>query len=103
MPHRSHSSGPDQYNPQTNRCYVELASRTSDETDPNLQESDDLYDGQTGEQLASVISQGKNCPNDPCKTTGVVYDVQHKSIAGSTYAQDAKEYIDDLMDDDRKR
>jgi uncharacterized protein YfcZ (UPF0381/DUF406 family) len=91
------------YNPQTNRCYVEIASQTANENDPYFQASDDLYDGQTGEHLARFISQGKNCPAEPCRTTGTVDDVHHQRIAGFNYAQDAEEYIYDMMYDPRDR
>ncbi len=91
------------YDPPSNRCYVEISTQTTDGHGHNVDATDTLFDGQTGEHLASVISQGKNCPAEPCKTTGTVDDVHHQRIAGFTYAQDATEYIYDTMYDKRDR
>ena len=91
------------YNPQTNRCYVELSVQTANLSHLEYS-SDTLYDGQTGELLAVHLVEGKTCPDGPdCKTTGTVYDEHHRMAVGSTPSQDAEDYIDALMDDDRER
>lgn len=82
---------------------MEIASQTANKNDLYSQADDDLYDGQTGEHLADFTSQGKNCPAEPCRTTGTVDDVHHQRIAGFNYAQDAFEYIYDMMYDPRDR
>lgn len=93
------------YNPQSNRCYVELSAQTADLTDPNIYASDTLYDGQTGELLAQRTFKGRSCPvvGPDCKMTGNVFDKHHESSVGKTSYDDASGYIDSLMDDDRKR
>jgi len=92
------------YDPETNRCYVEITTVTADRSDPHFQGFDELYDGQTGEELATVISQGRNCPANPCNTSGVVYDVHHKKISNSfSSTEDAREYIYDMMYDKRDK
>jgi hypothetical protein len=75
---------------------VELTTQKADLRDPDADIHEFLYDGQTGELLASYSMQGKTCPSPPdCKTRGFVFD-QHG-------AGDAGEYISSMMDDDRKR
>jgi hypothetical protein len=92
------------YNPQTNRCYVKVTVQTANLSDRNIYASDYLYDGQTGELLASHTFRGTTCPIEPnCKTTGIVFDEHHQMKRGTSTAQDAEDYIDSMMDDPRER
>lgn len=85
------------YNPGTNRCYVELTVHAA-----NLSEYDKhafgrfLYDGQTKEMLATgQINHGKK--------SGMVFDKQHHTTDLENAGwDDASEYIDEMMTDDRK-
>lgn len=86
------------YDPQSNRCYVEISSTTSDRTKPYIQSMDELYDGQTGEQLATLLYTGKNCPSDPCKAVGTT-PPEHKICTGCTSSEDAENYIREKMND----
>jgi len=86
------------YKPEENRCYVEIAFQTAERDSPYFQSHDDLYDGQTGAQLASVLNTGKNCPNDPCKAVGIT-PPEHKICKGCTSSEDAEKYIIDKMND----
>jgi hypothetical protein len=90
------------YNPQSNRCYVELSFKTANRTDHMIY-TDQIYDGQTGELLAFRSAQ-EDCPDGPdCKKLGSVFDNHHETSVGRTLYEDASDYIDGLMDDDRKR
>jgi hypothetical protein len=84
------------YNPQMNRCYVELTAQTADTTKPLSYVGRSLYDGQTGEMLAiAQIKKGKKW--------GMVYDRSHqaKTLADAGW-DDASEYINATMADDRR-
>jgi len=84
------------YTPQTNRCYVELTVQTADTTTPLRYLSRYLYDGQTGEMLAAAqIKEGKKW--------GMVYDqsYQTKTLENAGW-DDASEYVNVIMTDDRK-
>jgi hypothetical protein len=86
------------YSPETNRCYVEITSVTADRDSLHFQSYDVLYDGQTDEELASVLKTGKNCPNDPCKAVGITPG-EHKICTACTSSEDAENYIRDKMHD----
>jgi hypothetical protein len=106
----SHYSSPTQtshYNPLTNRCYVELF-------DNGHGYHRHLYDGQTGEILAVVDDNGGVCPGG-CPRTGSIFGrgivmIQGNKALGNTDneavhdpASDAEAFINNVMDDDRKR
>jgi hypothetical protein len=85
------------YNPVTNRCYVELVVQSADLTKPMKIFSQYLFDGQTGEMLASLkVENGQK--------SGTVFDRNHQT---TTYANagwdDAQDYINAMMADDRKQ
>jgi hypothetical protein len=87
------------YKPEENRCYVEIAFQTAQTDSPYFQSNDDLFDGQTGERLASVLRTGKNCPySDTCKAVGTT-PPEHKICTGCTSSEDAEKYITDKMND----
>ena len=82
------------YNPRTNRCYVELIVQAADK--PTDYQRRVLYDGQTNEMLAfAEIHNGKK--------GGKVFDQQHRTtnLANAGW-DDASEYIDQMMAEDRK-
>jgi hypothetical protein len=83
------------YDPQTNRCYVELTVQSAD-LDPTHYYPRVLFDGQTKEMLAfTKIEKGKK--------GGLVYDRQHQSGSLSNAGwDDATEYIDEMIKDDRR-
>jgi hypothetical protein len=87
------------YSPDTNRCYVQIVSETADRG-----ASDEvLYDGQTGEKLASILYTGKGCPTgNSCQAIGIT-PPEHPICTGCTSGEDANAYIEGLMGDDRKR
>jgi hypothetical protein len=83
------------YEPQTNRCYVELTVQTADPS-KLIYLHRVLYDGQTKEMLASAkIEKGTK--------SGIVFDRQHKSgpLTNAGW-DDASDYMDKMMADDRK-
>lgn len=111
--HTSNNSSPienSHYNPLTNRCYVELFV---DEHDPYSSHRT-LWDGQTGELLAVVDQQGGTCPGG-CPRRGTIFGggivmIQGNKALGNTdneavhdSASDADAFINNVMDDDRKR
>ena len=90
------------YDPQTNRCYVELTVRTADLTKPMNYFGDYLFDGQTGEMLATArIENGKK--------SGVVFvfgvgppDGVFKRDPDIFFNQ-ASDFINAKMADDRRQ
>jgi hypothetical protein len=85
------------YNPLTNRCYVELNAQTADNTKKMTYFHTVLYDGQTGEMLASLkIENGQK--------SGMVFDRNHqtKTVVNAGW-DDARDDIDEMMTDDRKQ
>ncbi len=106
------------YNPLTNRCYVELDVQNADLSGPVYYLHRTLWDGQTGELLASVEVNGSNCPSlaaGECKRTGEIFGAGEAMIqankalgntdnyAGHDSATQPEAFIDNVMEDDRKR
>jgi hypothetical protein len=88
------------YSPESNRCYVNLVTRTTSRHDETYEEwSQELYDGQTKEMLAMTRIQlgGKDATNK--QGTGSVL-VTTKDVYEDTY-KGAGQYIQDMMKDDR--
>lgn len=90
------------YDSTTNRCYVEVTVQTADLSKAGDYFEQYLYDGQTGEMLASIRNDRRN------SKWGMVYDHQHKSPIPVPYDatvlyDDALSYIDSKMADDRKQ
>lgn len=90
------------YNPRTNRCYVELKVFKNDTVHHRY-----LFDGQTKELLASSQkTQGspKGGTWDTWGTWGIVFDEQHHRAANlqNNGWDDATAYIDEMMADDRR-
>ena len=85
------------YQPLTNRCYVELNAQTADMTKRMTYFHTVLYDGQTGEMLASMkIVNGQK--------SGMVFDRNHQTKTDANAGwDDARIYIDEMMADDRKQ
>jgi hypothetical protein len=79
------------YDPKTNRCYVELNMQTTSLTISSKSRVANyyLYDGQTGTQLAFAVSQNG-------QQTGMVF-VAHQVVPNATPYDDALEYINDIM------
>ncbi len=84
------------YDPSTNRCYVEVDVQTADLTKGLNYLHRVLYDGQTGEMLASAkLERGEK--------SGMVFDKQHNATNLTNAGwDDASSYIDAKMADDRK-
>jgi hypothetical protein len=83
------------YDPNTNRCYIEITVMPADLNTPNPPHSVYLYDGQTREMLASAtIKNGKK--------SGIVFSVVPKQSDDNGFGF-AVEYIRSKMDDDRKQ
>jgi hypothetical protein len=83
------------YEPRTNRCYVELTVQTADASKFNYFNRS-LYDGQTRELLAFAKIQG-------AQKAGMVFDKQHvTSSLNNAGFDDANAYIDKMMTADRK-
>ena len=87
------------YNPMTNRCYIQLTVQSAD-LGSGSYFSNTLYDGQTGDILASATQQkGKkeygNIFNGPTKIT-----VPNPS---ETTFQSTNDYINEIMTDDWKQ
>jgi hypothetical protein len=82
------------YDPRTNRCYVELIVQAADK--PTDYQHRVLYDGQTNGMLAfAEIHNGKK--------GGKVFDQQHRTTnLDNAGWDDASEYIDQMMAEDRK-
>jgi hypothetical protein len=90
--------------PVTNRCYVEIDVQTADQTKPVDYLHRYLYDGQTGEMLATTgFDHGKKSNasvfvrgHHPPLTGNMKYDAAHEALWS-----DAATYIDKMMADDR--
>ena len=83
------------YDERTNRCYVELTVQNAQS--PDLYINRNLFDGQTKELLAFArIEKGQK--------VGMVFDRQHviKYNLKNAGWDDASEYIDERMIEDRK-
>lgn len=85
------------YNPATNRCYVQLTVQSANLSGNYF--SNYLFDGQTGDILASATQEkGKkeygNIFSGPVKTT--------VSDASETTFQSTNDYINEVMKDDSK-
>ena len=86
------------YNPATNRCYVQLTVQSANLSGDYF--SNYLFDGQTGEMLASATKEkGKkdfgNIFSGPAKTT-------HSDPSGTTF-DSTNDYINEVMHDDWKQ
>lgn len=81
------------YDPKTNRCYVQLTVQAADLSGDHF--STYLYDGQTGEMLATASSaKGKK--------TGIVYGVSPPDGSDpDRFWNQADDYINEKMKDDR--
>jgi hypothetical protein len=82
------------YEPRTKRCYVQMTTRNID--DPNKYTNVGVFDGQTKDLLAYIkIEDGSK--------SGIVFDRRHrtKSLTNAGW-DDANEYIDQMMAEDRK-
>jgi hypothetical protein len=85
------------YNPLTNRCYVELSVQCGDITKGCRHYSTTLYDGQTGEMLAFIRTENG-------QRSGMVFDRAHQTTTDANAGwDDARDYIDAMMADDRKQ
>lgn len=84
------------YNPNINRCYVELDIQTADQTKQLDYLNRVLFDGQTKEMLAFArIQKGQK--------VGMVYDKQYRRTTPDNAGwDDAISYIDAMMADDRR-
>jgi hypothetical protein len=91
------------YDPQTNRCYVELDIRDADLKKVSERLDRFLYDGQTREQLAVASHDGPSW-------VGYIFDKQHEKEARKLledredrrrHFEEATAYIDKRMADDR--
>lgn len=85
------------YDPGTNRCYVQLTVQTADLTKPIQYLANYLFDGQTGEMLATAkLENGKR--------SGIVFGVappdDFKNNPDTFYNQ-AMDFMDKKMKDDR--
>ena len=89
------------YNPRTNRCYVQLKVYKNDTVHHRY-----LFDGQTKELLASSQkTQGSPMGGawDTWGTWGIVFDKQHRAANLQNNGwDDATAYIDEMMADDRR-
>jgi hypothetical protein len=84
------------YDPRTNRCYVELIVQTANPTKPPNFFHRFLFDGQTKEMLAEASSYNDN-------KEGQILDKQHiRNNSNNNGWNDAGEYIDQIMAEDRK-
>jgi hypothetical protein len=84
------------YDPNTNRCYVEITVHKVDLDAPNPYHATYLYDGQTREMLASAtIKNGQK--------SGIVFTVPLPTRTDDNGYSFAVEYIRSKMDDDRKQ
>ena len=82
------------YDPQTNRCYVEMRVRTADPRQHSDRVGRYLYDGRTREMLAfAQIQNGKK--------SGRVFDLHHRTTTFENAGwDDASEYMDAMMTDE---
>jgi hypothetical protein len=83
------------YDPNTNRCYIQLTVHTADLDADNPNHATYLYDGQTREMLAlATIRNGQK--------SGIVFGVAPKQSDDHGFGFAGK-YIHSKMDDDRKQ
>jgi hypothetical protein len=82
------------YEPRTNRCYVQLTTQTANITAGLTYLNQGLYDGQTNQLLAFVSME-----HDVRK--GMVF--VKTDISGDTGFDQASEFINKMMEDDRSR
>lgn len=84
------------YDPQTNRCYVQLTVQTADLSKPGDYFSTTLYDGQTGEILAFARTEHG-------KKSGMVFDGSLPDGQDpDRFWNHATDFINGKMEDDRK-
>jgi hypothetical protein len=85
------------YDQKSNRCYVLYTAQTADLSQPRHTVHDTLWDGQTGELLASLQN------DEVGHMWGMVYDPQHQPTTYTNgYFDDTKSYIDSLMNEGRR-
>lgn len=85
------------YDPKSNRCYVLYTVQTADTTKPLDYQHELLFDGQTGEMLASLLYKGED------NKSGIVYDPQHQPTTDTHgFYDDTKSYINALMNEGRR-
>jgi hypothetical protein len=84
------------YDPNTNRCYIEITVHTADLNAENPYNATYLYDGQTGELLATLT-------NKKGQKSGMVYVVPPPGRTDDNGFGFAGDYIRSKMDDDRKQ
>lgn len=92
--------GASNYNPNTNRCYVKVHTYTLDLSLPEERREDNefLYDGQTEEQVISILSTGGR------HTAYIISDqLKNKYFHGELNPpyREAESLIDKFMVDDR--
>jgi len=84
------------YDPQTNRCYVQLTVQTADLSKPGNYFSTTLYDGQTGDILAFARTEHD-------KKSGMVFDGSlPDGHDPDRFWNHATDFINGKMEDDRK-
>jgi hypothetical protein len=85
------------YDTGANRCYVELTEYVINSKNSDVKLTVGLYDGQTGEKLASYGNAGSR--SSAMDHWGAVNDTQHKHVYTSALndEEDAKTYINAKM------
>jgi len=85
------------YDSSANRCYVELSEYVINSKNSDVKLTVGLYDGQTGEKLASYGNAGSR--SSATDHWGAVNDTQHKHVYTSALndEEDSKAYIDGKM------
>jgi len=84
------------YDPQTNRCYVQLTVQIADLSKPDDYFNTTLYDGQTGETLAYARTEHG-------KKSGMVFDGSLPDGQDpDRFWNHATDFINGKMQDDRK-
>jgi hypothetical protein len=84
------------YDPNTNRCYIEITVHTADLSAKNPYYGTYLYDGQTREMLASFTTKNG-------EKSGLVFGVLPDKPTDDNGFSFTVEYIRSKMDDDRKQ
>ena len=85
------------YDPETNRCYVQLTVTTADLSKPQDYFGTYLYDGQTGEMLAWARNEHE-------KKSGMVFDGSlPEGQDPDRFWNHATDFMNTKMSDDRKR
>ncbi len=88
------------YNTETGHCYVKLEDHTANpDSAENYMSDEVLYDGQTGERLASASMQGKDKKSAWISSTSLQH-FAHDS-AYPPY-EEARDLIDKFVAEDRK-